>query len=783
MNNIILYSDLQKIYNEHYDVVVRSIEDYVDAYKCILDAIYSRQPLIVVVQNKYCLKYFYKMQENYKETILIKINSPIERLQELAGVSIPDYISDEDLVKDHLQQKLKEIAFNSSISFEENILNHYLGVYFTRTHFPFIKLVDFLKGLDLTALESKNNIILNKVYKRRIRLWQEKCNEEYEKNILNAFLEDYKILLTKVSKYLILKNYPRNITEDIVGDIAKDFDSMRLKDEPFIPEHMDTTDIQRNIKLVLNQKIKSDLSFEDLVREIENLSGLFIEELQFVYNLLTQNQSILDPTILRIIRNKFRTGDKLDLQFQERLNNLIPPAEVINPENIKTLDEWISWALTSYLPYRFWMESNDVSNDMVDKYSLMYGDWIYNNYDRIISSETRMLHRTITNLSKCIKEDEISLIIILDNFNYKFATLCKDYFNCKGFSTTMDRPLISMIPTETSVSKTAFFSGQPFNIEEKSYESMCKEWEDLLGGNIEYLSDIGKLDSVNQKVAKIYILNYLSIDRILHESQSNSALPIYFRIQEELKAMIDKLLSFSKKLGVENRIKIYFTSDHGSTKILKEQQNLIDSKYYKAKSEDCAYRVLALQDKKFDIYKDSIGHLCYVLDRNDYGIKENYLIARGYSRFMETDSSFYVHGGITPEENIIPLLKFERVNVKLIEPEILLRNISFRYSTTSTIHLTIKNYNEYAIENIRISIVNSNVRWERAEYNLLKIDKESQVDIYLEKIRILKTSIDNDKLLMKIRFGFLGKEFEKDQEFLIKTISTQENKIDFDDLF
>ena len=784
MSNIIVYSDLQKTYTDHFDVIVKKIEDYVDAYITILEAIYKQQPLVVVVQNSYCLNYFRKMQGRYSEQILLKTNSPRERFQELVGIEIPDYISEEEIVNDGLNQKISEISFNNRMSFDDNILNHYLGNYFTNSQFPFSKLVDFLKITDLSFLTSLNDkIILNKVYKRRMKLWQENCREDYEVKIISAFLDNPKILLTKSATYLMLKNYPKTLVEDIIGELTKGFEKFQLMGNAFIPLGMDTIGIQRNIRIHLNQKTISGLGYEDIVREIECLAGLFNEELQFVYSMLKQNQRVLDDSILYNVRMKFKTGALLDSMFEEKLNTMIPPVEVVNPENIAKLDDWISWATAYYLPYKFWMESNDVCDIKMDNYSLKYGDWIFKNYDSIISSEGRMLHRTMANLSPFFKEDELSFLVIIDNFNYKFVPLCKDYLGSKGFSTTLDQPMISMIPTETSVSKTAFFSGQPFNTENKSYESMSREWESFLGGKVKYLSDIGKLDSIHEKTAKLYILNYLSIDKILHESQSNSALPISIRIQEELKAMMDKLVNFSKSLGLENMIKIYFTSDHGSTKISKEQQNLIDSKYYKSKSDDCAYRFIALQDKKFEIYKDSIGHLCYVLDKNNYGIRENYLIAKGYNRFMATDLSFYVHGGITPEENIIPLLKFERVNVKLIQPEVLLRNSGFRYSTTSTIQLTIKNHNEYALDKITIIIQNSNVRWEQGAYSLPIIEKESQIDICLEKVRILKSATENERLTIKISFVFLGKEYEKNHEFAINIKSAQENKVDLNELF
>ena len=127
-------------------------------------------------------------------------------------------------------------------------------------------------------------------------------------------------------------------------------------------------------------------------------------------------------------------------------------------------------------------------------------------------------------------------------------------------------------------------------------------------------------------------------------------------------------------------------------------------------------------------------------------------------------------------------MEFERINVKLIQPETLLRNNEFRYSTTSSAHLTVKNHNEYSIDNIEISILNSNIRWEQGVYVLPKIEKESQMSFCLDKIRILKSLTEEETLIVKIRFNFLGKDHEQKYEFPIKIKSTQENIFNFDDL-
>lgn len=61
-----------------------------------------------------------------------------------------------------------------------------------------------------------------------------------------------------------------------------------------------------------------------------------------------------------------------------------------------------------------------------------------------------MLHKVIPNLSTAIKNDDVSFVVVVDNFNYKYVPFCIDYLSDKGFVMTVNEPIISMIPTETS---------------------------------------------------------------------------------------------------------------------------------------------------------------------------------------------------------------------------------------------------------------------------------------------------------------------------------------------
>lgn len=784
MCNVVIYADLNRNFQGDYDLIVKRIDDYVDSYVKIKKAINENKKLIVVVQNRYCIQYFQEMISIYgQKYIIIRETSPRRTLAEVLKIDIPSYITNEDIVADQLITKVDQLHFTKGMNFSDLILRSYIGVYFTYDKFPIMQLKEFLLNTDYKMFNKKlNESIVRKVYKNKLENWIKNSQEEQEKIIIKMFVKDPKELLDKYCKFLILKNYPYELGHDVLGDDVNYFNKFKFQDNPFIFKGLDTLELQRNLKIFLNQLRKDQLSKEDIQKYLGMVCGLLQEEFDFILSVIEQNISEVNKELIDTVKVKFETYLSSNTKFLDKLNNIIPPSFPSEPREDYTITQWLEWAINQYLPYRFWLEENDQYDFILDKYSSQYGDWIFKNYHQLLSNEPNMLHKTLINLNEALTQDEVSIIVIVDNYNFKYVPLVKEYFNHYGFSTSLEKPIISLIPTETSVSKSAFFNAEPYSSKNKSYDKRCSEWETYFDKKVKYLSDISKLDEIKEKKENIYILNYVSIDKILHESQSNSALPISYRIQEELKAMIDKVVEFSKSIGYESEMKIYFTSDHGSTKIFSKQHNLIDSKYYKEKADDAAHRYIALKDKEFKIYKDSIGQLCYAMDRQQYGTKENFLIARNYYRFINTDGSFYVHGGITPEENIVPLLKFEKISANLQEPNLILRNNEFRYSVLSNMTFTIKNYNEYELKNIEIMILNPNIKWDQKSCKIEKVRKESEVQIDLSNFRIMKAKGDTE-LNVRLVYSFLGKKYETDYKFNIKIKSIQENKINLDDLF
>lgn len=785
MSKVKIFSDLTNIYHEKYDILITRISEYVDAYSSILEAIYNNKDLVVVVRNRSCVGYLKKMSDRYgNDKIEIEIYSIKQRISDFLEMTIPDYITEDDLAKSKIFEKVEELKHTKGIDFSDLILNSYLGNYFTFNSFPFVKIVDLLKDLDFSQYNDiSNNEVLIKVFRNKITQWRESCTKSFERNIIDRFVKDPIKLLEDISKYLLLKNYPRLFVLDVLGKAAEDIEKIGLSDEPFLLDGVDTKEIERNLSLYLKQKVACDLTEYDIKKDIEMVSGLLKTELLYVLELMEKNREIIDFSIIQKVEKKFIIIKDSYPQFEERASRLLSPKNPSCPKSDATLEDWVKWARDEYFPYRFWMEDNEIYNAEVEDYSIQYGDWIYQYYTSLLAGESRMLFRALPYLSDKLKNNKISIIIVIDNFNYKYVSFCKDYFSKFGFLCSLDTELITMVPTDTRTCKKAFFSGEPFDQSNKSYPKLCEELGSLLGKKIEYWHDINMLDMLSDINDGIYMLNYLSIDRELHKSKADSAIPLNSRIKNELTALIDKTINLCNRTGYENDIKIYFVSDHGSTKILKEQKNLIAPEYYIEKTDELSYRMIALDDKRFNTYRKSISNICYVLDKNQYGLQTNYLIAKGYNRFSEPKDGSYIHGGITPEENIVPLLEFEKGQATLIEPDLLLRTTEFRYSVLAKVILTLKNYNKYKLDNLEIIILNQNVRWDQENHFLNKVEGNSIIEIKLDNVRFLRTLESNDAFRIRLKYSYLGKNYENTYEYHISLKSIQENKMDLNDLF
>ncbi|MDD4009549.1 MAG: PglZ domain-containing protein, partial [Fermentimonas sp.] len=778
-------ADINNTLDSSEGMIVKSPQDYVEAYKVIQQAIYRGEEMKLLVKNRYCYESFKKMQNNYgEEYIELLVYSPRQEFIKLYGLEVPEYITDIDIVNAGILKNPDYLQRRVGLDFESFIIANYVSEDLAVERFPVNRLISILEKIDFASFENnRTTSLVSKVIELRMNQWKENASASWINNLIDRFVENPQKLYEDLCTYLLISRYPSSIAQAVIGDIVEDFTKARFESDDFYNQSIDYSKVRKEIAIYLNSLPDVQLEYDEISQWIDTVSGCFLEEFDFVLRLLKNNVAVIDQDLLEKTLVKFRLIEQLVTDYDEKINAIMPPLKPCAPSESFCLQDWLNWSIKQYLPYRFWMEDNDKYDESVDTYSAAYGEWIYKNYNLLLSSEKNMVFNTVMILNNELMTNELSLIVIIDNFNYKYVNLVKEYFLEKGYSTVEETPLLAMLPTVTEVSKKSIFTGEAYdNKVGINYQLEAQKWEKMLGKSIKYLKNIGELSSINSKQEDVIFLNYLEIDDLLHKKQTESALSTRSKVKNELNALCQAIAAFAKRIGYENKIKIYITSDHGSTKLRNEQTNLIEQTYYKGKSDRGDHRYVVVTDENMDTLHSSIDQYCYVLDKTRFGTRVNYLIAKRYYRFKDTDD-YYVHGGITPEEHVVPLLKFEHLEIKVQDLIISLGSNEFRLSAKSKIHLIVKNPNEYAVTNIIVKIINDNIRADLKSVEVKSLDKISVMDLYLDNVRFVKTGSTEDGLNIRVDFNFLGKACRQECNLPIVIKSMQQNTMNFDDLF
>ena len=766
-----VFYDKDGLYSGKKDLVVSDFTEYVDAYVQIMKSISNHKDLVVVTKNKQIyaqlegLKDFYPRQLNQRQF------SIREDFKEKYSIGIPEYISEQDLSADHTYT---EIDFSGGESFENTILRKYFNGFFIGKKFPFQLLPELCADLNLSELKNKERIILRKVFQHRIKEYEDQLSGNFERFIYDEFIHNFDSLKSVVALYLAIKDYPREFKEDILGkDMTKCMDYFRVDGKTIEMDYSVEGSYRDRATVFLND---SSVGFMDALSYV---SGAFPFELEIV---LKKKNNLSSEDIEEILK-KFKELFEKDSTEKDRVLMMQAPVELSNPEGIDNVNDWLKWALENYLPYKFWLELSGKTDERADNYASMYGDWIFEHYDSLINTYPDMMYKMLPSLKGDFISNEHSILVIIDNFNYMFVSDLTEYLIGAGFNKVEEKPVLAMIPTETAISKRAFFTGEAYNDNQQGYDKLVKKWSDQIGVSMKYLPNVGSLRNLNIFDEKVIFLNYLRIDEMLHEDQSDSAQSIEYRIKQELKALMNLIVVTLKKLGREKDTDIYFIADHGSTKITAEQVNAIDPKYYKEKAEESDYRFIAVNDEDFENTKNAIGGLCYALDRKRYGTQNNFFIASRYNRFIRNELKGYVHGGITPEESIVPFLHFTFDVAQCKNPEITLGNDFLRFAVSTKLSIMVKNFNEFELDNLTVTIQNSNIKYNQPE--AVNVDAYGTYLIEIPGARISKTldKKKNEKMTLKISYSANGRKHYFTTELDMPMKSVQSSGSDLSDLF
>ena len=172
---------------------------------------------------------------------------------------------------------------------------------------------------------------------------------------------------------------------------------------------------------------------------------------------------------------------------------------------------------------------------------------------------------------------------------------------------------------------------------------------------------------------------------------------------------------------------------------------------------------------------------CYLLQKDILELETNYLVARRLYRFLPTDESAYIHGGLTPEETLIPAAVYKPIAVSPKQLFVTITGGNRIYvGTKFELLLEVTNLNNYSCENCQLEILDANL--ETAKLILGDLDKLIRLPVSVTSRCVRNAETGLRKLHIRLTFEFLGQPCINDVMIPVEIIEPAKPKFDLDNL-
>lgn len=769
------------------DLAIDSPDQYPEAYARIAGAVHSGKHISVRVNNRTIGRWLKVMASKYGDE-RISIEEITARLlfqRQTAIVEVPIGISDQQLLDSQLLEV--KIPALPGTSFED----HLLEVFFGNT----LTLPDGLglrRATDIvTSYEAGQwrdalaRPLVKSAYDQRVRKLKKELRAQKrsaELQLLEWYAKSPQVLFQNLFALRVLRGYPSELGTRLIGPIYTELAKLELDLRQVPKVIVDNQHVLDEIARYLDQKV-DDASSETLQQLLGQVSGVLEIEFDRIQKLLAVGVHDVTKELVAQVQAKFR-----GLQSSPRIGQALAELDLLisrtapsSPILSWEIADWLRWADEEYLPYRYWLENTGQLDNEIGEYAGLFGDWLYKNYGELLYHSKQMAWRALRELEVLQTHSGPVLVVVIDNFNTKFYPDLKAQMQIQGFYEQHKELCLAVLPSCTEVSKKSLITGHYAPFLEGNYKSQVEEtWSKYLGKKVKYLGTMSDLRGVNERLHDIYFLNYLALDITLHLNENLTGISHAQTIRGHLTLLSQDIYALAEKIGGRRDLLVVFVSDHGSTRIPKGTTNVIDGAFYRTRAQDEHHRYISYSDVETRKLPSNAPFDCYSFKKQTYDLGSNYLAARRLYRFIPTNEHAYVHGGLTPEETLVPLAIYAQatitpkpIGVKLAD------NTKIRVGTKLDLILEITNTNNYACEELVIDFIDPNIEAERVVVNSLAPLARERLVIPARCPRTADAS--SKKLKIALNFNFLGRAWDKDIDIPAVFDDIAKTKFDLDE--
>lgn len=685
-------------------------------------------------------------------------------------------ISCEDILSTKVNKKLQLFIdkYNYKYSYFQNVIMFSFEIYsmdFLNNVDDFVNFI--LRNIDIVeAMKNEQNKTLEylklegkNISNRQEFLWflgildLENNVEDYVRTIIfNEIFRNYKEFEREtIGKPRGHKDTCFSIDDEIIKEIF-------YKNINYIDE--------LNLNLIKKEKqlyLFSSLNDEMFNKFIERFTGILRYEFDFAMKYIVDKISTLGfkdieklEAAIYGLAYKFQKLAEIDDEVNEivfAMKNFINKVKILNSMveetgGLNSIDEWADFYTDKYMIVKNDLDKENNIYEIIDRVVMdkkakgkiksnidlildsineQYEEFLYKNFETV-HIEEKGKYSISTALSKIsYYSDEKIVFLVIDAMKWDIWDITKDILEEYEYvQENEDKFLVPMVPTVTSVSRLALFSGNKYKtiIEEKMKGVYDFDYRDEEKHFKRFFKDkkvgfaIGGKEKFNHLIDKdldIYAFIYSESNAVLHGLTNLNKEIIYYILKEQLDNIIKKIED-----KFEDRVRIIVTTDHGTIDIKNSKGIYIEKtvknyleKYSIDYSNHGKYiRVFSKEDVNEDIYDEIFDYFrkqnCFhIINRSDMGKfllpkEENhehnlfYLICK-YNYHISNTTGSNTHGGLSMNETIIPFGVFEKKLENIKDLDITIFG-ELAYDTDSKLIVKIINPNDFEIKNAHLSI-------------------------------------------------------------------------------
>jgi hypothetical protein len=778
-----VYLDKSSIFQDESAIVVSDNLSYINAYKKVNETLQNNSSCQVVIRKNIYKIWLERYSERHPGKFVFREVSRRMLLENKWDIPIPQYVDDEDILNLGLIDIFEKPS--KGTDFEDYILAKKYSSSLADRKFNLDTIIDLLNNFS-KEFWSKNSHqkLLLKIYNDRLKLWMSGSNNDF-KRILEKISNHIEAFRKELIAYHILKNY-RSIIKKIIPDYQL-YDSLKINTSrlKFIKE--DYKDIEDQIIYEINSW-DEPVDVNSMLAYLNGFSGLLNSEFEKVKSIIQLRPQLLSIKVLESVENKFQNILKEIKNDLFELHQSIPPTFPEEPQLDWTVDQMLSWCKKEYFPYFRWSINSSTLDENFDYLGKTFSVWFYNEYENIVSNHDQILYKFLPNNFEVFNSNkDINIVLIIDNLPWFFNKEIQDIFLEKKFSLSSIEPYLTMLPSITEVCKKTLLTGQDrySKIEEKNYKQILEDkgWVPYFEDDkFRYYSNLGSF--INEKNLKpgAYFINYLEIDELFHKSEEKIGVPHKKLFINHIQNIVEVLNSKIDKHGLADNVNIHVISDHGSTYLHPEIKSEIDNDYFKTGAfQAISPRYIKLSTSRLNNLPEHIEEKCFSIDEIKFGTPTNYLVPKKKDSFIKIRDHYWSHGGLLPEEVVVPHMTFKRANYIVERPDIILKDNSFRYALQK-IEFDVGNPNDFEMTDVYIGFLNTNFETSEQTIKVPNIESKNKEFISIDG-KFKKTVIkrEQEKLSIEIRFSINSVQYNFDLDCPINLKSMVEAK--GDDIF